>query len=158
MIVLVYYDVATFQKHYERAKEALIQHDHGQAKIFLYTMIDIYRGEYVQSFYSNWCLFQRDALRSAYLDAHSKLAKIFFQAEQWEESMKYWRQMLGVDHCQEEAHYGLMRCYTRLGKRSMALRQYQQCVQICQEELSASPGVAMSRLYQRLMETEKSSL
>lgn len=154
----VYYDVATFQMHYEQAKHALIQNDHSQAKIFLYTVIDIYRGEYVQSFYSNWCLFQRDALRCAYLDAHSKLAKIFFQAEQWEESMQYWRQMLAVDHCQEEAHYGLMRCYTRLGKRSMALRQYQQCVQIFQEELSAPPGIAMFRLYQRLMEKERPSL
>lgn len=150
----VYYDVATFQKRYEQAKHALMQNDSVQAKIFLHTMIDVYQGEYVQTFYSNWCQFQRDALRGAYLDAHSKLAKIFFQAEQWEESMQYWQQMLAVDHCQEEAHYGLMRCYTRLRKRSMALRQYQQYVQIFQEELSAPPGSAISRLYQRLMETE----
>jgi ATP/maltotriose-dependent transcriptional regulator MalT/DNA-binding SARP family transcriptional activator len=150
----IWYDVTTFQQHHERAKRLLEQHNEEQAKQPLLAMIDLYRGDYVQSFYNSWCLFRRDELRCAHLDAQNKLAHIFFSQERWEESIHYWQNMLGVDHCLEEAHHGLMRCYLRLGKRGMALRQYQKCIQTLQEELSVAPGVAIRNLYQRLIETD----
>jgi LuxR family transcriptional regulator, maltose regulon positive regulatory protein len=149
----IWYDVTNFQQHHKQAKQFIEQHDEEQAKQSLLAMIDLYRGDYVQSFYNSWCLFRRDELRSAHLDAQNKLAHIFFSQERWEESIHYWQNMLGVDHCLEEAHYGLMRCYLRLGKRGMALRQYQKCVQTLQDELSVAPGIAIHNLYQRLIET-----
>lgn len=150
----IWYDVTTFQQHYEQAKRSLELHDEEQAKQSLLAMTELYRGDYVQSFYNSWCLFRRDELRRNYLDAQNKLAHIFFHQERWEESMHYWQNMLGIDHCLEEAHYGIMRCYLRLGKRGMALRQYQKCVQTLQEELGVAPGAPIRNLYQRLSEAD----
>jgi DNA-binding SARP family transcriptional activator/Flp pilus assembly protein TadD len=149
----IWYDVTIFQQHYEQAKHFLAQHDEEQAKQSLLAMISLYRGDYVQSFYNSWCFFLRDELRRVYLDAQNKLAYIFFSQERWDESIHYWQSMLGIDHCLEEAHYGLMRCYLRLGKRSMALRQYQKCVQTLHDELAVAPGTIIRNLYQRLIET-----
>ncbi|MEO6892030.1 MAG: bacterial transcriptional activator domain-containing protein, partial [Ktedonobacteraceae bacterium] len=50
-----------------------------------------------------------------------------------------------------EAHYGLMRCYSRQGRRGLALRQYQRCKEMLQQELGVEPGVTVQNLYRRLM-------
>ena len=59
--------------------------------------------------------------------------------------------MLALDNWLEEAHYGLMRCYARQGKRGLALRQYQRCKEILQQEFAAVPKASMQSLYQRLV-------
>lgn len=59
--------------------------------------------------------------------------------------------MLVLDNLLEDAHYGLMRCYLKQGKRSLALRQYQRCSTILRDELGITPGATIQRLYQRLV-------
>jgi LuxR family maltose regulon positive regulatory protein len=64
--------------------------------------------------------------------------------------MIHWQHLLAVDNCMEEAHYGLMRCYLRQGKRVYALRQYRQCAAILQEEMGITPAGDIQHLYYRL--------
>ena len=113
-------------------------------------MVDLYHGNYAQSFYSHWCVLRRDELQHAYLDACCQLAQITWRHEQFDESAAYWQKALSVDNCLEEAHYGLMRYYLRQGKRGLALRQYQRCAEILQRELNVEPGATIQNLYQRL--------
>ena len=147
----IWYDVSIFQQQYERAKQALSQEDDVVAREALMSMVELYRGDYVQPFYSDWCTFRRDELRRAYLDARSQLAHLAWRQEQFDECMIHWQHTLTVDDCLEDAHYGLMRCYLRQGKRGLALRQYQRCRDTLQRELGAQPGNAVQNLYQRLM-------
>ncbi len=65
--------------------------------------------------------------------------------------MSHWQHILAIDSCQEQAHYGVIRCYMHQGKRGLALKQYQRCVTILQEELSISPGPAIQKLHQRML-------
>lgn len=146
----IWYDVTRFHYHYTQAQEALeAQHDEQAAEHFQ-AMADLYRGDYVQSFYSNWCIPRRDELRRQYMDARRELARIAWNQERWEESLAHWQQMVALDPCTEEAHAGLMRCYARLGKRSLAVRQYQRCTETLQRELAIAPGLTIQKLYQRL--------
>ena len=147
----VWYDAAVFQEHHTRARQALENKDDVAAKTALDTMVSIYRGDYLQPFYSDWCSFQRDKLRLAYVDARNQLALIAWRGEQYEESATQWQYILAVDNCQENAHYGLMRCYMRQGKRGLALRQYQRCVETLRDELGAEPGSNIQNLAQHLM-------
>ena len=39
-------------------------------------MVELYRGDYVQPFYSNWCIPHRDELRGLYMNAQRELARI----------------------------------------------------------------------------------
>ena len=146
----IWYDVALFQQHYLKAKEALERADDEQAKASFQVMVDLYRGDYLQSFYSDWCILRREELRQWYMEARRELARIAWDDEQIEESMDHWQQVLAVDSCSEEAHYGLMRCYARLGKRSLAVRQYRRYAKIIEHELALSPAPALQKLYQRL--------
>ncbi|HZU68688.1 MAG TPA: BTAD domain-containing putative transcriptional regulator [Ktedonobacteraceae bacterium] len=149
----IWYDVARFQESYERAKQALARNDEDGAQEAFEAMITLYRGDYVQSFYSDWCRARRDELRRNYLDARHHLAHIAWRREQYDASAEHWRQMLALDDCLEEAHYGLMRYYLHAGKRGLALRQYQRYRETLQQELGVQPGPAIQGLYQRLVTT-----
>ncbi|WP_126556593.1 AfsR/SARP family transcriptional regulator [Dictyobacter kobayashii] len=144
------YDVELFQKHFARGKECLEQEDEEGAQHAFEAMLALYRGDYIQTSYNDWSSSRRNELRQASLDAHRELALIAWYHEKIATSMKHWQQILASDNTQEEAHYGLMRCYARQGKRSLALRQYQQCEKILQEELGAKPGTTLQQFYQRL--------
>lgn len=146
----VFYDVQAFQQYRAEAEQALAQGEDAQAREALLKMVQLYRGDYGRAFYSDWCTFRRDELRTTYLEARRQLAQIAWDAEAWSESAEHWRQMLRLDACLEEAHYGLMRCYLRQGKRGAALRQYQTCQKTLHEELGIQPGQALQHLYQRL--------
>jgi ATP/maltotriose-dependent transcriptional regulator MalT/DNA-binding SARP family transcriptional activator len=147
----IWYDVAAFEAHLATGRKARAEENDEQAKAAYLAMVNLYRGEYVQSFYSDWCTARRDELRSAYLEAHQQLALIAWRAEDLDESILHWQQMLALDNWLEEAHYGLMRCYARQGKRGLALRQYQRCKEILQQEFAAVPKASMQSLYQRLV-------
>ena len=145
------YDVALFQDHYTRGKKAVEAQDTISAREELFKAVDLYQGDYLQSFYSDWCIFRRNELRNAYLDARHSLAQMAWSQERVDESLSHWKHILIVDSCHEGAHYGLMRCYLRQGKRSLALRQYQRCAEALKNELGVEPGPAIRGLYQRLI-------
>ncbi|HEX7734143.1 MAG TPA: BTAD domain-containing putative transcriptional regulator [Ktedonobacteraceae bacterium] len=147
----VVYDVASFQEHARQACEALEVGKNELGRDHFLKMVDLYRGDYVRSFYSDWCSFRRDELRQAYLDARRSLAQMAWSQELFDESLSHWKHMLIVDGCLEEAHYGLMRCYLRQGKRSLVLRQYQRCAETLKSELGIKPGPALQNLYQQII-------
>lgn len=146
----VEYDVAAFMDHYALARKALAEEDSATAKRNLLKMLELYQGHYVQTLYSDWPVPQRDALRRAYLEACHMLARMAWEQERIDECLHHWQQMLAIDPCLEEAHYGIMRCYLHQGKRGLALRQYQQCVKVLRDELQVAPGPNLQKLYQRL--------
>jgi LuxR family transcriptional regulator, maltose regulon positive regulatory protein len=146
----VRYDVGLFRQIYGQAQQALKEGQFSLAKSSFQQAIDMYHGDYVQSFYGNWCIAQRDELRRLYLNMLREMALIDLTNEQFEESATHWRHILAIDNCSEEAHYGLMRCYLRMGRRGLALRQYQRCLETLQDELAVSPGPSIQRLYQKL--------
>lgn len=146
----IFYDVQVFRQARMEAGEALSSQDTASAKEALLKMVGLYRGEYGQPFYHDWCSFQRDELRTHYLEACRQLAQIFYHEENWQKSAEYWQQMLRLDQCLEEAYLGLIRCYLKQGKRGAALRQYQACQTALEEDLGVEPGPILQNLYQRL--------
>lgn len=146
----VFYDVAAFQNYHREVKHALSNNNENTAKTSLLAMVDLYRGDFVQSFYSDWCSLPREVLRTAYLDARHSLARLAWNCENWEESIAHWQHLLAIDNCREEAHYGLMRCHMQQGRRNLAMKQYQRCRDILQQELGVLPGATLQTLYERL--------
>ncbi|QBD74979.1 hypothetical protein EPA93_02810 [Ktedonosporobacter rubrisoli] len=150
-----WYDVDNFKKAYKRAKEALRSEDDKTAYKHLIEASKLYRGDYLQSFYDNWCIERRHELRLAYIDTRHQLALISWRRKEIEECARHWQHLLALDPCLEEGHYGLMRCYLRQGKRGLALRQYQRCAATLQEEMEILPGPELQSLYKRLTEQSR---
>ncbi len=147
----VWYDVALFEKHHNEAKLALDNANDAQASTAFTEMIKLYKGDYLQPFYGDWCILLRDNLRQAYVQAHQQLAILAWHAEDFEASVQHWQHLLALDTCFEKAHAGMMRYYLRIGQREQALRQYQRCCLHLQEELQTTPGPSLQKLYQRAL-------
>lgn len=146
----IWYDVAIFQQHQIQVRQTLEEEDQAIAENHLRAMIDLYRGDYVQSFYSDWCVPRREALRTQCLDVYRELAHLLWRQERWEDSLVCWQQLVALAPYDEEAHEGTMRCYLRLGKRGLAVQQYHRCKEVLQRELALLPGTPLQKLYQRI--------
>ncbi|MEO9028673.1 MAG: tetratricopeptide repeat protein [Ktedonobacteraceae bacterium] len=147
----IWYDVEVFNELYSQAKQALEDESDDSAASAFKKMLHLYNGDYVQPFYNNWCIFRRDKLRQAYMDAHHQLAFIAWRREDWDNSLHHWQHLLVMDACHETAHYGIMRCYLQQGKRELALRQFQSCSQILREELQTTPKASLQKLYRSII-------
>jgi DNA-binding SARP family transcriptional activator len=146
----VCYDVARFEACSAHAREALARQDDVAAAPALEEMIELYRGDFLLPFYSDWCSARRESLRTAYLDAHLHLAQLAWQRQAYEECIEHWKRIVAIDPLREETHANLIRCYLRQGKRGLALRQYARCREALQQELGTEPGPSIQRLYQHL--------
>ena len=146
----VHYDVAHFLDLYQQAKTCLKRADNAAAYELFLQMTTLYQGDYVQPFYADWSTARREELRHAYIEARVHLASIAWQREEIADSITHWQELLSVESCFEEAHYGLMRCFFHQNKRELALRQYQRCVDIFQKELGTLPGRQIQQFYHQL--------
>src|ERR1019366_5120052 len=97
---------------------------HEAARLAFEKMIDLYKGDFVASFYSDWCASRRDELRRACIDAHHQLALMAWQQGHLDESIVHWQHIIAMDIMIESAHEGLIRCYMQQGKRYLALHHY----------------------------------
>jgi DNA-binding SARP family transcriptional activator len=112
--------------------------------------VALYRGDLLQGWYQDWCLFERERLQGLYLGLLDKLMAACEAGRRYEEGIEYGNRILRVDHARERAHWRLMRLHFLLGDRTAALRQYQRCVEALQEELGVAPSVRTEALYQQI--------
>jgi DNA-binding SARP family transcriptional activator len=112
--------------------------------------VDLYRGHLLESCYADWCLFERERLLSIYLDLLDKLMGYCELNGQYEPGMAYGERVLRCDRARERAHRRLMRLLYLAGDRSGALRQYERCAAILEEELGVKPARSTVALYDQI--------
>lgn len=116
---------------------------------------ELYRGDYLKDEpYEEWTLLRREALKDIYITILNKLAGYSVESADYESCIGYCQKILAKDPCREDAYRQLMRCHSRLGQRSRALRWYKICRQTIQSELSTAPDDETSTLYNRLLRNE----
>jgi len=95
-------------------------------------------------------LLERERLRATCLTTLGRLADAHFELKNYEEARESALRLLALDPCREDAHRMVMRTYVRSGARAQALRQYQLCRLILQDEFDAVPEPATDRLFDLL--------
>ena len=101
--------------------------------------IRAYRGDLLESVYSDWCLIWRESLRAQFTDALDFMLQASMARREWAEALRYARRLLALDPLMEHVHRAAIRCHFQNGDRSMALQQYAQCEKLLREELDVSP-------------------
>lgn len=126
---------------------------HEEAEAAFREAVALYRGEFLaEDLYEDWPIEQRERLKSEYLTLLTRLGQWACDAGDYEASLSWGRLTLECDPCREDTHRLLMRSYSRLGQRAMALRQYRQCVDALRRELDAIPEPESEELYRRLQQ------
>lgn len=113
--------------------------------------VELYRGDYLDEFYSDWCASRREQLRARYLDALSQLAQCHVELGNPKRALELYQLVLSKDRVNEAAYRELMRLYMRLGNRPAAIQVYQQCVETLKEELGVPPMPETTALYEQLL-------
>jgi DNA-binding SARP family transcriptional activator len=112
--------------------------------------IALYHGEYMEGFYSDWCLPKRRTLEKQYLDALSELAHWCTDEGLYDEALELCEKALQKDSYREEMYRLMMKCYSLLGQPSRVTQVYQRCATVLAEELGIEPAAETVALYQEL--------
>lgn len=117
------------------------QQSSGKEKMACYEQAcQLYRGPFlVEDLYADWSAAKREQLYQCFVTMCQALTSHYLEAGCYEEAGRWARTLLQEDRCDEEAHRQLIQVYIAQGRRSDAIRQYQQCERLLAEELGVPP-------------------
>ncbi len=147
-----WYDVEVFQKLVEEARHSESAEE--QASIYL-EAIELYGGDYLEEFYSDWQYFQREELQRQYFDALTHVADYYRENGRAEEALSLYEKIVAVDPYQEEIHRAIMRTYLELGQRAAAAKHYQELQTFLREDLDIDPMPETIDLYEAIVSGDR---
>jgi DNA-binding SARP family transcriptional activator/predicted ATPase len=168
----VWIDVAQFR----RLLASCAEHDHSRDDVCseclppLTDAVILYRDDFLAGFtladcpqFDEWQFFQGQELRQELTGALQRLVQWYIGQEELEAALSYGRRWVSLDPLHEPAQRELIRLYAMAGQRAAALRQYEECVSLLEEELSIPPEAATTSLYEairtrRFPESEAASI
>jgi hypothetical protein len=124
----------------------------------------LYTGDFMVGFslrdspaFDDWQFSQAESLRRTYVDVLQRLVLAISREGNLKAAIDYTRRWLAVDPLHEPAHRQLMQLYTQTGERTLALRQYRECVRILEQELGVPPLDETTNLYQMIQANQLSA-
>lgn len=115
--------------------------------------VALYRGDFLAGFYlsganpfEEWATARREAFRRQALNAMEGLTDSFIVRGRFDDGEQYARRQLEIDPLREPAYRQLMKVLYYSDRRAEALKLYQECIRILEEELSAQPSEATASL------------
>ncbi|MEM7032669.1 MAG: AAA family ATPase [Chloroflexota bacterium] len=158
-------DVVQFQHHLKQV-EAHHHSDQALCELCLSHLteaIALYQADFLAGFtlpdcpaFDEWHFFQRENLRQAAVWALERIVQGYSLRNQAESAIPYARHWLTLDPLSEAGHRQLMQLYLVTDQRTAALRQYETCCQILQEEIGASPEAKTTTLYEAIKTKQRS--
>ncbi|HSJ56998.1 MAG TPA: BTAD domain-containing putative transcriptional regulator [Anaerolineae bacterium] len=122
-----------------------------EAEALLEQALPLYRGDYLEGTYGDWCLVERERLRERLFDGLHLLAGLHARRADWANAIQRYQEILAHDPYRETAHRELMHCYFRLGNRVAAIRQYHALAELLAEELGLDPADETRNLYDAIV-------
>lgn len=123
----------------------------------LLAAVNLYQDDFMAGFslndcpeFDEWQFFQREELRQTLAQLLTCLTTVYVEQEAYEEALLHARRWLALDPLHEPAHRRLMKLYALAGQQSAAIRQYQECERILDEELGVAPEEETSDLLEAI--------
>lgn len=146
----IWVDVEVFERAALLARTVPCERLDGQTAATVQAAVDLYRGDLLEGWYQEWCLYERERLQDAYLMMLDKLGAYCEAHGLYDDGVRYAAASLRYDRARECAHQRLMRLYSLGGDRAAALRQYDRCIIALDEELGVKPSAETASLYERI--------
>lgn len=149
--IIVWLDFEEFEKHVQAGWRLEATEQPAEA-IAEYSIAEgLYQGDFLEEdLYEDWPSVQREHLRNLYLNIADRLSEYYVRQGQYTAAIALCQKILAKDNCYEDAYRRLMQCYLAQGQRPLAVRQYQTCLQVLEEELDLTPSEETVALYQRI--------
>jgi predicted ATPase/DNA-binding SARP family transcriptional activator len=156
-----WFDVEEFQQLIAECRT----HDHAPNDVCsdclgpLTQAVALYRDDFLAGFtlsgspeFDEWQFFQTEGLRQMLASVLERLVHGYAAQEPSgsDSALPYARRWLALDPLHEPAHQALMKLYAALGQRAAALRQYEECVRLLNNELGVPPSQETNELYRTI--------
>jgi DNA-binding SARP family transcriptional activator len=119
--------------------------------------LQLYSGEFLEGFYDDWALRERERLRALYLHILQMLMEYHQQQGTYAESVSCGKLILQCDPLREDIHRALIRLHSEHGQRALAMHQYELCCEILSVELGIIPLQETQSLYAQILHPNGSS-
>lgn len=146
----VWLDVAVLEEAFALVEGVAGRDLKPQQAASLQVAVELYRGDLLEGWYQDWCLYERELLQNKYLMILDKLLGYCLSHQEYEAGQRYGALILRHDRAHERTHRMLMRLQHMAGDRTGALRQYERCVSALREELDVQPDKRTRVLYEEI--------
>ncbi len=114
------------------------------------TALKLYHGDYLpERRYEDWTSAERERLQLLGLNTMTTLAELLLTRTPLE-SVRLTQRVIAVDPVWEDAYRVLMRAFVAQKNRPMALRSYERCVAVLEEEFGVEPLPETTALYEAI--------
>jgi predicted ATPase/DNA-binding SARP family transcriptional activator len=127
--------------------------------------VSFYRNDFLTGFtlrdcpdFDDWQFRQTEQLRLLLSRALETLTLRAIEDADYQSGLNYAHQWRSLDPLHEPAQRALMTLYAQRGQYAAALRQYQECARVLDEELGIEPEPATQRLYEAIRTRRFSTL
>ena len=108
--------------------------------------ISLYRGDFMEGIYDDWCISVREHLRERYLLALQALTLAYEDAGCFNQAVDVAQRLVHADAFREDGHARLIRLYARLGRQADARAQFHSYEHIWRDEQIGTPSPSMMAL------------
>ena len=143
-------DIAELESAYALVRGVSGENLTGYQVDVLRRAVALYCGELLEGCYEDWCVYERERLKTIYLALLEKLLIDSLHRGQVGEGVWYGQQILRHDRAHESTHRRMMWLHYLAGDRSTALRQFHQCAEVLRQELGVEPAAATVALHERI--------
>jgi DNA-binding SARP family transcriptional activator len=123
-------------------------------------MKEIYKGEYLESFYlkgcfkfNDWIFYERENYQKKYIDSLILLLEIYKSKKKYIEGIMVLEELIRLNSLDEDLYVDLIKLYLDMGDRNSALKQYERCTHMLREELNMSPKESTKNLLKIIKDT-----
>lgn len=116
-----------------------------------------YTGDFLTGFtladspgFDEWQAFETERLRLALAGALARLGEAYHARAEYATAIDHARRWVALDLLHEPAHRQLMQLYAQAGQQTAALRQYERCCELLNEELGVPPAPETTLLYEQI--------
>src|SRR3954451_12332026 len=143
-------DVAVFEQAYDLHRDTPGEDLADAQAQALEAAAVLYRGDLIETWYQDWCVYERDRLRLNYLAMLDQLMSHCEARARYAKGIAYGQCVLRYDSARESTHRQLMRLYYRAGDRTTALRQYDRCAAALVKHFNLAPSRGTIDLYHQI--------
>ena len=143
-------DVAVVEEAYESCEGIRGDRLNEEQVCHLKQAADVYKGDLLEGWYDDWCMYERERLQRMYLIILDKLVENCIACGEYEMGLSFGLRILEYDIAHERTHRHLMRLYYLAGDRTKSLRQFEKCETLLQKELGVTPSRRTMALYDEI--------
>lgn len=140
-------DVAVFEDAFASVQKITGQELKASQAQILQHAAELYQKPLLEGWYEDWCLQERERLQAMYLIMLDKLMDYSEVHHDYQTGLFYGMRILNYERTRESTHQRLMRLHYLAGDRASALRQYEHCIAILDEEFGVKPSRQTIALY-----------